>query len=197
MLFDACFYWSGVGGGAGSRCTSPGALLGVASLVAMETALQSCPGCLIRAWDCGLGKLGTGIEPGPAWASHPQTTWFGNLNHSVWELRPQTGLGSPGLQSPGTPPKLQKEQVGQVVFAGSVYSCMPQAPSPMASCGRGWARERPESICTIPGTMQDGAYSLVLQVRHLRCTGNEACTSSGQEHRGNLPFMGKPHSQCV
>lgn len=184
-------------GGGCSRRTSPGTLLGVASLVAMETALQSCPGWLIRAWDCGLGKLGTGIEPGPAWACHPQTTWFGNLNHSVWELRPQTGLGSPGLQSPGTPPKLQKEQVGQVVFAGSVDSRMPQAPSPMASCGRGWAREGPQSISTIPATTQDGSYSPALQVRHLRCTGNEAGTSSGQEHRGDLPCMGKPHSQWV
>lgn len=84
-----------------------------------------------------------------------------------------------------------------MVFAGSVYSCMPQAPSPMASCGRGWAREGPQSICTIPGTTKDGSYSPVLQVRHLRCTGNEAGTSSGQEHRGNLPCVVKQHSQWV
>jgi len=69
-----------------------------------------------------------------------------------------------------------------VVFAGTAYSCMPQAPGPRASSGRGQAAEGPEPIYTIPGTSQDGSYGSVLQVQNLRCTGSEAGTGNRQEH---------------
>lgn len=60
------------------------------------------------------------------------------------------GLGSPGLQSPGTPPKLYKEKEGQVVFAATAYSGMPQAPGSGASSGRGQTTEQDVSPLNRP-----------------------------------------------